>query len=731
MESHTIHKKTAGFSFFPKEEPVWRFLCKVLGCALLFSFAAEILYRIWRELDVFILQNGWEEKLRFALQLTPWHIIAAFLAGLVVFYFCFRHGAVIADFLYRWRYLIAAVMVALLVAFDINGSSLHEWAAYTQSDADGVLFGMSRSIRSDEWALNTPYAFSQAQEGFPYFSQVIRGDTTDTFMVYGQPVWDLGVLFRPFHWGYLLLGASRGLSFFWWARLAALLLVSFEIGMLVTKKNRALSLAFSLLMGFSPLVQWWFAINGLVEMLVFGFLAVLMVYRYMNTQKYWQRILYALVTVECGCAFVLSLYPAWIVPLAYVMGGLVLWVVLTNRKNCEFHAKKDIPILIGFFLLLGLCLGYVLLKSKDTIALTMNTVYPGQRENTGIYPLSSLFQDLTNLFTPIKDISAALPTTNVVELAGFFSFFPLGLLLSICGMIRRKKADCLSIILIVISCVMGVFCFVELPSFLKTITLMSFSTVNRILPILMMAQMILLFRAITLLQKPIRWYVALPAAALLTLFLVWQANAYAPSYFVPWMLVILGIFLLAIILLCLTMQGRKWLQHIFVAVIALLCFFSGVLINPVQRGSAELAENPVVEAVSQVVEQDPEARWAVDTLAYPYINLPIVAGAPTINCTNVYPDLERWYQLDPDHSDEDIYNRYAHITICLDAGETRFDYGITPDQFTLWLNPNDLDILDVEYIYTNRNLTSLNTDDISFQLISQVGNQFIYRVSYS
>lgn len=121
----------------------------------------------------------------------------------------------------------------------------------------------------------------------------------------------------------------------------------------------------------------------------------------------------------------------------------------------------------------------------------------------------------------------------------------------------------------------------------------------------------------------------------------------------------------------------------------------------------------------------------VDTLAYPYINLPIVAGAPTINCTNVYPDLERWYQFDPDHSDEDIYNRYAHITIYLDAGETRFDYGITPDQFTLWLNPNDLDILDVEYIYTNRNLTSLNTDDISFQLISQVGNQFIYRVSYS
>ncbi len=731
METHAIHKKTADLSFFPKGEPIWHFLCKVLGCALIFSFAAEILYRIWRELDVFIQQNGWEEKLRFALQLTPWHIVAAFLAGLVVFYFCFRHGTIIADFLYRWRYLIAAVTVALLVIFDINGSSLHEFANYTQFDQDGVLLGISRPLRSDEWALNTPYAFSQANQGFPYFSQVIRGDTTDTFMVYGQPVWDLGVIFRPFHWGYLLLGASRGLSFFWWARLAALLLVSFEIGMLVTKKNRALSLAFSLLIGFSPLVQWWFAINGLVEMLVFGFLAVLMVYHYMNTTKYWKRILFALVTVECGCAFVLTLYPAWMVPIGYVMGGFVLWVILTNRKNFQFQAKKDLPIIAMFFLVLILCLGYVFLKSKDAIVLTMGTVYPGHRENTEICPVNYLFQYLTNLFTPIYDIAGMVPAMNVVEISRFFSFFPLGLILSIYAMIRRKKADSLSIILIVISFIMGVFCFVPLPSFLKTITLMNFSTNNRILPILMLAQLILLFRAVCWLEKPIRWFFALPASILMGLFLAWQAYEFSSAYFSLCRLVVLGLLVAVVTILCLTMQNRKRLQHIFVVIMAVLCFFSGVLVNPVQRGSTELAENPVVEAISDVVEQNPNGLWIVDTLPYPYINLPIVAGAPTINSTNVYPDLERWYLLDPDHSDEDIYNRYAHITICLDPGKTRFEYGIALDQFTLRLNPNDLDLLEVEYICTNRDLTTLATDEVSFELLNQVGNQFIYQVIYS
>ncbi len=730
MVTHSIQRRRQ-FSFFPAKEPIWRFLCKVIVCTLVFTFLTEILYRIWRGLEDFIAFPTLNEKIQFALQFTPWHLTVLAVGGLVLFFCCFRWGDILADFLYRWRYLIAAVIVALLVIFDISGSSIHEIANYTQFDVDGVLLGVSRSIRSDEYALNTLYAFSQAEEGFPYFSEVIRGDTTDTFIVYGQPVWDFAVLFRPFHWGYLLFGASRGLSFFWWARLFALLLVSFEIGMLITKKNRALSLAFSLLIGFSPLIQWWFAINGLVEMLVFGFLAVLMVYHYMNTTKYWKRILFALVTVECGCAFVLTLYPAWIVPIAYIMGGFVLWVILTNRKHCKFQAKKDLPIIAMFVVLLALCLGYVFLKSKDAILLTLNSVYPGQRENIEIYPISSLYKYLTNLFTPIYDVADTIPSTNIAEIAQFFSFFPLGLILSIYSMIRRKKADSLSIILIVISAIMGIACFVSLPSFLKTITLMNFSTCDRILPILMLAQLILLFRAVYWLGKPIRWYFALPAAILMGLFLAWQAYEFSSDYFLPWRLFVIGLLVAVVTILCLTMQGRKWLQHIFVAVVAILCFFSGVLVNPVQKGTAELTENPIIEAISQVVEQDSDGLWIVDTLTSPYTNLPIVAGAPTINSTNVYPNLERWYLLDPDHSDEDIYNRYAHINIQLDSGETTFEYSNTVDQFTLLLNPDDLDILGVEYIYTSRDITDLATDEVSFELLYQVGNQFIYHVIYS
>ena len=44
-----------------------------------------------------------------------------------------------------------------------------------------------------------------------------------------------------------------------------------------------------------------------------------------------------------------------------------------------------------------------------------------------------------------------------------------------------------------------------------------------------------------------------------------------------------------------------------------------------------------LKQIQNIVEQDKEGKWIVEELGYPYINIPIMVGAPTINCTNVYP----------------------------------------------------------------------------------------------
>ena len=45
--------------------------------------------------------------------------------------------ALACDHLLRWRYLLAAVIFILLVAFKVHGSSLNMWDAYVSEYADG------------------------------------------------------------------------------------------------------------------------------------------------------------------------------------------------------------------------------------------------------------------------------------------------------------------------------------------------------------------------------------------------------------------------------------------------------------------------------------------------------------------------------------------------------------------------------------------------------------------
>ena len=101
----------------------------------------------------------------------------------------------LAERLYQLRYLVAVVILLFCVLFEISGSSIGFWSVlldgtYESSaqDNSGDLLGSSRSIRTDEWAVSTPMAFSQEYNytgKYPYFSETIRGDSTDAFIVYG------------------------------------------------------------------------------------------------------------------------------------------------------------------------------------------------------------------------------------------------------------------------------------------------------------------------------------------------------------------------------------------------------------------------------------------------------------------------------------------------------------------------------------------------------------------
>ena len=351
-----------------------------------------------------------------------------YLGALLTIYICNRKGINWLDKIYKFRYVIAAVILLVCMIFQINGSSIGCWDGVTGYNIDtGILAGTSRAIRSDEWAVSTPMALSQKANNYEYFNSNIRGGyASDMFIVYGQPVKDVSIIFRVFHIGYLLFGSGIGLSFYWCARFLALFLASFEFLMLITNKKKMLSCLGAIIIVFSPTIQWWYATNSLMEMIISAEVGLILFDKYLKTDNFKLKTLYMAIMAICVGTFILTFYPAWMVPIAYIFVPFLIWIIIENRA-------------------------------------TLNTVYPGKRivlekGNLNIY-VGFMVNSLLTILTSID---------NPCDMAVMMDFWPIALILISIYVLKEKKKDilitmCLYILikiyLIIIKVITIIMCF--------------------------------------------------------------------------------------------------------------------------------------------------------------------------------------------------------------------------------------------------------------------------------
>ena len=191
------------------------------------------------------------------------------------------------EFIHNHRYKIACAFLLFVMAFKYSGSSIVNFDGLIQSHNDNTryhtLLGTPRMIRTDEWATSTTYILSQgkAQNSFSYFNNVLRGTDTDMFTVSNAPVLDILMLGRPFQIGFLLFGNDVGLSFYWYARLVAMMLGSYELCLILTKRNKKVSLCGMIVITFSAAVQWWYC----MDTLLWGQIVLVLIDKFMNTDK--------------------------------------------------------------------------------------------------------------------------------------------------------------------------------------------------------------------------------------------------------------------------------------------------------------------------------------------------------------------------------------------------------------------------------------------------------------
>lgn len=634
----------------------------------------------------------------------------------------------IYNYIYEKRYIISGIILLILVLGKFNGSSIGMWNIYVQPSEDysyTTIIGKSRAIRSDEWLVNTPYALSQKHNSYKYYSNMARGAKTDMFSSIFTPVLDILVFSRPFNIGYLLLGNEYGLSFYWYGRLIALFLVTFEFFMLITSKKKTLSAMGTISIVGSSVVMWFYS-NYIVDLLISGQLSLLLFNRFLITSNKNSKIFYSFLIALCLNWFSLTLYPAWQIPLGYIFLIFAVWIFKINfDKNRKISDYKYLIITI-IIVILNLLRFFCL--SKNTINIIMSTVYPGNRFSVGGNSLKLNFNYPYSLFYPIIDYS------NPCDSSGVFSLFPIPIIFSIIVLYNEKKKNkllenenFLILLLTLISIIFAMFTIIKIPALIFKITLLKMVPTKRIAPIIGIICIYLIVLTIGKIKihNLYQYVVALVTSIISSVIIVYICNENHQQYINNRILIVVVVVFLILMIFTYLCSFHKINYYIFILSMGMIGFLNIVLINPVNIGTDVIYKKPLSKKVKDIVKNDPNGRWlSLSNIALG--NYTLMNGAKSINSTNIYPNLELWKKLDVNKKNINIYNRYAHIVVNLTENKTRFKLE-QGDVFKVDLSYYDIDKIGVNYFILNDELTIPNDFKNNFDLIYKYDNIYIYK----
>jgi hypothetical protein len=468
-----------------------------------------------------------------------------------------------------------------------------------------------------------------------------------------------------------------------------------------------------------------------------NFIFISMAYLFYSNDKK-VVIFWAWVLLVSGYTFATgSMYPAWQVPLFYILISVLLGYILANRINkldSTFKFKAIILGVTGVAFLVFLFQFYE--QIKGTIDIMLNTAYPGKRVATGgDLKGGKLFSEFYGIY--INGSHYPKNWLNICEVSSFIMFFPIVFYGVAMDYFKTKTLDW---VLISLSCVVFMLLLwvtFGFPAFLSRISLMFFSPSYRTLPMLGLANCILLIAFLARRNgeapKQFSWkkFGALALVTFVFLKLVsTNINTETQSFFTTKQVGIVSFVMTAVYLL-IRYSNYKYMTLIL-GVILLGVNFNNLKINPLTQGLSAVLDNPLVKATAEIEAKDRGARWAIFGNQM-MSNLLKANGINMINGQKAIPPLEDMKILDPSGKDNFVYNRYAHINMVYQPG---YEDGIyfqlhenetVNDNYSIIIHPCNpkLNQLGLKYVL----FTYVPTpDEIKcMSMISNLGSMSIYR----
>lgn len=644
--------------------------------------------------------------------------------------------------IYKYRFYIAGIVLIYAVLMEYSGSSIGIYNDIIQPNNKETYYtpiiGNSRTIRTDEWAVNAPSFVSQCVDpegnNYSYYHDSLRGTNTEMFSQLNQPILDILSIGKPFTLGALILGASRGYSFLWTASMIALLLVSFEFCMVISKKNKLVSLLGMLLISFSASTQWWQCYN----IFTWGMLAIVLFDKFMITKKFSTKILCAIGIFISGISYIFYFYPTWQIPYGYIYLAVLIWVIIKNWKEYKIN-KKDILIILTIILALVGILSIYFIKSADALKLITGTDYPGKRFETGGKEIKTIFSYVYSILFPYKIDTIG----NPCELSSMISFYPIPMLIALVYLIKNiknKKHFAFLIPMLIISIVYSVFMIFGVNETFAKLSLLYMTPPGRLAIPLGFSQILLIvymlgnFKKEDVILKS-EWLkkvgTLLSSIAIMYIALKTDMNILQnhPIYiYICGLILIYGIYQIVNIN---KEENKKRLIMLLIPVAIL----TGVSVHPIQKGISVLTDKPVAKKTQEIVSQDKENNlWICDSTNFMINNYLLASGAKIINSTNLYTNFDLYKTVLGEEKSQRpevryVYNRYSHINMEITADINDIEL-IQQDSLKIYLTSEKVKELGVKYILTTRYLEQFNTDDIVYKKLYDEDGMIIYYVEY-
>ena len=661
------------------------------------------------------------------------------------------------NFIHKYRYALAAAFLIFAMVMGYHGSSIVNFDNEVQSNSENrrfhTLLGFPRLIRTDEWASSMLYKLSQGvgneEDRFLYFNDRLRGTETDMFTLVDAPVKSILMIGKPLQLGFVFFGNDAGISFYWYGKLVLMLLGSYEICRIITKDKRKVSLVGMIAITFSAATQWWYC----MDTLIWGQLIIVLVNKFMITNKKYVKYLCALGLVSVLLAYAFVLYPAWQIPFVYVLFAVFIFMFVTNIKDgYRFTIHDVIVIKLTVLTVLAFVTSWFV-TSKDAIEATMSTDYPGQRREVGGGSFI-LYSYIYNIFYPYKD------AFNPCETSSMLSFYPIPMIFGILYLVRNRKDEKIKddLLFLIPTIFIGVFltvwCKYGFPEIIAKLSLMSMSTSQRASIALGTINIYILMYLFGRmedrkeenvnktkdLKNILSVLVKIVIAVLFTVYALYIARKHLVIFLPPMdaylgkiKILISGV-LFGITFISIFNMDKKCFRNIAYTMIVIIALVSGITVNPVSRTTDVIYEKPISKKFAEIREKDPDAIWLGDDTGWYLNNYMVANGLRVINSSNVYPNFDLFEKVlgeerakEPDN--RTIFNRYCHVNINLGKYEEDRVFAAAADNLVIELNTESLEKLDVDYIVAKKDLNTLGYD-MEFEELYKEDGLYIFKPVY-